>query len=52
MTKGEWPSGRQKGRLSLIEAGMLWTKGEVSPLDKTEILDKIKNYEKIPLDKV
>jgi len=24
----------------------------VNPLDKTEILDKAKNYEKIPLDKV
>jgi hypothetical protein len=34
------------------EEGMLWSAGEVSPLDKTEILDKTKNYEKIPLDKV
>jgi len=32
--------------------GMLWTTGEFYPLDKTEILDKAKNYEKIPLDKV
>jgi len=31
--------------------GMLWTTGEVSPLDKTEILDKAKNNEKYPLTK-
>jgi hypothetical protein len=37
--------------LSLIEAGMLWTTGEVSPLDKTEILDKAKNNKKYPLTK-
>jgi len=28
---------------------MLWTTGEVSPLDKTEILDKAKNDKKYPL---
>jgi hypothetical protein len=33
------------------EEGMLWSAREVSPLDKTEILDKTKNNEKIPLDK-
>jgi len=31
---------------------MLKSVGEVSPLDKTEILDKAKKNEKIPLDKV
>jgi hypothetical protein len=43
--------GDKKARLGMREEGMLCTKGEVSPLDKTEILDKAKNYEKIPLDK-
>jgi hypothetical protein len=37
--------------LGMREEGMLCTKGEVIPLDKTEILDKAKNYGKIPLDK-
>ena len=31
--------------------GMLLSAGEVSPLDKTEILDKAKNNEKYPLTK-
>ena len=34
------------------EEGMLWSAREISPLDKTEILDKTKNNEKILLDKV
>jgi hypothetical protein len=44
--------GDKKPWLCMQEEGMLWSAGEVSPLDKTEILDKTKNNEKIPLDKV
>jgi hypothetical protein len=43
--------GDKKEWLCMREEGMLWSAGEVSPLDKTEILDKAKNYGKIPLDK-
>jgi hypothetical protein len=32
--------GDKKAWLGMTEEGMLWTKVEVSPLDKTEILDK------------
>jgi hypothetical protein len=34
------------------EEGMFWSAREVSPLDKTEILDKTKSNEKILFDKV
>jgi hypothetical protein len=50
--KGSAPREDKKGKLGMREEGMLWSAGEISPLDKTEILDKTKNNEKIPLDKV